>query len=279
VHEGYFSDPAVAAPLVREVRKAADAIRPDTMVDLGGGTGFLLSRLRAAGVEPGVALVNLDDSSAQLAAAEAAGFPCFHGSVNSFVRRDIGAGEGRCLFIMRSVLHYFGKDGLRPVLRHLRSQARPGDFFVHQTASFHRRRDADCLNDLYRMMRTSKWYPTVAFLRQCLRTEGWDVRKSVPAPPLRLRQEDLRRRYQLDEEDLRRIRARRLRDPHVPKNVFQTTGGEFCAFLHYRIYVCTPASSEPPGGNRERRPNNRGNHREGRTRTREGQGPAAGLRS
>jgi hypothetical protein len=62
--------------------------------------------------------------------------------------------------MMRSVLHYFGKDGLRPVLRHLRAQAKPGEYFIHQTASFERVRDANCLNNLYAMMRTQKWYPT-----------------------------------------------------------------------------------------------------------------------
>jgi len=50
VHEGYFSDPAVAAPLVRKIREIVRRSRPDCIVDLGGGTGMMLSHLRAAGV-------------------------------------------------------------------------------------------------------------------------------------------------------------------------------------------------------------------------------------
>ncbi|MEI8243490.1 MAG: class I SAM-dependent methyltransferase [bacterium] len=242
VHEGYFSDPGVAAPLVRKVLEAARASKPGTLVDLGGGTGFLLSRLRAEGVDPGIRLVDLDDSPAQVAAAETAGISCLLKAVDAFSRRDIGPEDGRCLFLMRSVLHYFGKDGLRPVLRHLRAQMRPGEFFVHQTASFARQQDADCLNTLYQLMRTTKWYPGVAFLCDCLREEGWQVLEVCPAAALRLRDDDLAQRYQLAPADIRRIRDQLAGTPGIPEDVAITSAAGFCAFLHYWTYVCTPAS-------------------------------------
>lgn len=245
VHEGYFGDPAIAAPLVDKIQELARRLKPDTIMDLGGGTGFLLSRLRAGGMDPGVSLVDLDSSPPQLEAAKVAGLSCLQGSVDSFSRRDLGPEERRCLFIMRSVLHYFGKDGLRPVLRHLRAQARPGEVFVHQTASFRRRRDADVLNALYRMMRTQKWYPTVAELRQSLRAEGWRVLEVLPAFPLRLTDVDLAERYHLDGEDLRRIREDLARKAGVPADIFQSTDHGFQAFLHYWIYVCTPETDTP----------------------------------
>lgn len=242
VHEGYFSDPAVAAPLIQKIQEMAGKSTPDTIVDLGGGTGFLLSQLFAAGVAPGVSLINLDDSATQLDAAKSPGFSCFRGSVDSFSRRDLASEAGRYLFMMRSVLHYFGKDGLGPVLRHLHAQAKPGEFFVHQTASFSNQQDADCLNDLYTMMRTRKWYPTVEALRKCLSEEGWEVLEVCPAFPLRLGSSDLKHRYHLDAVDVDHIRIQLSRSYHAPDDVFRVESDGFSAFLHYWTYVCTPAA-------------------------------------
>ena len=244
VHGGYFSDPSVAAHLVSKVREIASASRPDTIVDLGGGTGFLLSNLRAAGLDAGVSLVDLDESHIQLDAAKSPCFSCLLGAVESFSRHDVGPEENRYLFMMRSVLHYFGKDGLRPLLRHLRAQARPGEFFVHQTASFRRRQDATSLNSLYGMMKTGKWYPTATFLCRALRLEGWKVVEVCPASPLPLNDDDLMQRYNLDRACIRHIRDRLSRRADVPEDVFKRTGSGFTAFLHYWTYVCTPIAAD-----------------------------------
>jgi SAM-dependent methyltransferase len=238
VHEGYFSDPSAAAPLVREILEAAGRSKPDVIVDLGGGTGSLLACVREAGVGTDVSLLDLDDSPEQLGAARAKGFVCIRGSLDSFSRNDVIPGSGVCLFIMRSVLHYFGKDGLRPVLRHIRDQAIPGEYFVHQTASFDRDQDAECLNNLYLMMGTRKWYPTVASLRRCLSESGWNVAEICPAPTLRLAGRDLAQRYHLGQEDIDRIRGLLPRGPGVSEEIFRRTPEGFTASLHYRIYVC-----------------------------------------
>jgi hypothetical protein len=246
LHGGYFSDPVVAAPFIRKVQELADKSGADTIIDLGGGIGSVLSLLLAEGVDRGVSLVNLDASHIQLGAATRAGFSCVRGSVDSFSRRDVGPEEGRFLFMMRSVLHYFGEDGLRLVLRHLRTQVRPGEFFVHQTASFRHRQDADCLNKLYEIMRTQKWYPTVDFLCECLRDEEWQVLEVLPGLPLPLTNEELMQRYDLSRTELLRIRNQLSDNPLVSKDVFKKTDDGFCAFLHYWIYVCTPAMSDKP---------------------------------
>ncbi len=251
IHGGYFSDPEVAAPLVGKIRELAGQSKPDVIVDLGGGTGFLLSQIRAAGVDASISLVNLDDSDVQLNAARETGFSCVRGSVDSFSRRSAGPEEGRFLFAMRSVLHYFGKSGLRPVLKKLHAQARPGEFFVHQTASFERRQDADCLNELYRMMRTQKWYPTVDHLCKCLEAEGWQVLEVLPAEPLRLTHDELMKRYQLEPTDIRRISDQLSRNAPASEEVFKRMDDGFCAFLHYWIYVCTPAMPGIPIGSNE----------------------------
>jgi SAM-dependent methyltransferase len=252
MHDGYFSDPAVAAPLIRKIREIAGRAKPQTIIDLGGGTGFMLSRLLKAGLAPDVSLINLDESVLQLEAAKSEGLTCLQGAVDAFDRCDVGGDEGRCLFMMRSVLHYFGKDGLRPVLRHVRAQAKPGEYFIHQTASFERVRDANCLNNLYAMMQTQKWYPTTTALRRDLKAEGWTVVEMCPAAPLRLKDADLQQRYGLTQKDLQLIRSRLSRNRRVLPDVFRKTSDGFCAFLHYWIYVCTPSFPETVHRNAKR---------------------------
>jgi len=247
VHGGYFSDSDVAAPLIKKVQELAGKSGADIIVDIGGGIGFLLSQLRADGGEGGVSLINLDDSAIQLDVAMETGISCVRGSVDSFLRSDVGPDGGCFLFMMRSVLHYFGEDGLRAVLRHLRDQTKQGEFFVHQTASFRSPQDANCLNELYRMMRTQKWYPTVDFLRECLKTEGWQVIEVLPGLPLPLTDGELMRRYDLDQTDILRISDRLSRNFYVSEDVFQRKDGGFCAFLHYWIYVCTPVVCDRAG--------------------------------
>jgi hypothetical protein len=56
--------------------------------------------------------------------------------VNRSVRLEIGEfrhstitnGQKRCFFLVRSVLHYLGENGVTPLLRHLRDQAGEGEF-------------------------------------------------------------------------------------------------------------------------------------------------------
>ena len=124
-HGGYFSDPEVARPLVAAVRDVEDAARPERIVDVGGGTGYLLAHLRAAGIGVGAALTVLDDSPPQLAEAAKAGLVCVRGSADAFRRTDVAPAGTRILWLMRSVLHYAGAEGLAPLLRHLRAQAAP----------------------------------------------------------------------------------------------------------------------------------------------------------
>lgn len=240
-HGGYFSDPAVAAPLIAKILEYAGASRADAIVDLGGGTGYLLSRLRACGLGPAVSLIDLDDSERQLEAAGKNGLSCVRAAVDQFSRSDLSPGDRRFLFMMRSVLHYFGENGLSSTLQHLRAQARPGEFFIHQTASFQNGPDADFMNALYQLMQTRKWYPTVDVLRTALTQADWRVLDVLPGPALPLLSDDLGARYGLDREAMREI-SRTLFSKHpVKPGVFEKRGDGFCAYLHYWIYVCTPA--------------------------------------
>lgn len=246
MHGGYFSDPVIATPLVQKVRECAIKSEAKVIADLGGGVGSVLSILQHENIN-GVSLVNLDDSEIQLEAASYSGITCVRGSVDTFSRCDVGPDQSRILFMMRSVLHYSGHSGLQRTLRHLRRQIHPGEFFVHQTASFRHQHEADCLNELYRMMRTKKWYPTVDFLIQCLSAEGWMLVEMLPAVPLCLTSEDLMLRYHLSRNNIEEIREKISRNHIMANKVFQTRDHNFDAYLHYWIYVCAPV----PGFNPE----------------------------
>lgn len=182
VHGGYFHDPAIARPLVEAAIGILTMSPADVVVDLGGGTGFLLSQLASHGMVAGTAMVNLDCSPEQLALSEEQGISPVCGSVGTFRRGDVAASDKRFFFIMRSVIHYLGEDGLSPLLHHLRDQAEKGEFFIHQSTSFDCKEEAACLNALYRQMHTPKWYPTVADLKRRLAGAGWRVDAVTPAP-------------------------------------------------------------------------------------------------
>lgn len=242
VHGGYFSDPAVARPLLEAVQTEWGASRPDVIVDLGGGTGFLLTQLRSFGIGAGTRLVNLDHSPEQLEVAAGAGIISVRGAVDEFQRADVVPAGRKALFMMRSVLHYAGETGLIPLLWHLRAQMESGECWIHQTACFERQKDADCLNALYRRMRTRKWYPTRAGLEQRLAAAGWQVESVSPAPPLKLESGELGRRYGLEAPALLRIGTEMAAEFSRQGPVFQQQLRGFQAELHYCIFSCRAVS-------------------------------------
>ncbi|HUU22427.1 MAG TPA: hypothetical protein VM389_07805 [Phycisphaerae bacterium] len=238
LHEGYFANAAIAAPLVEAVHRAADAGMPDVIADLGGGTGFVLRRLRAADLAPHTRLVNVDLSSRQLAESADGRIECLRLSAGRVTRRDLNVRDGRLMFVMRSLLHYVGREGLRPLLEHIRAQMIAGEAFVQQTACFAESRDAECMDVLYRRMRTDKWYPTLDELRAEIEGAGWTVREVEHAPPLALTSDALAERYSLRDDEMRAIRAD-LRDRFGPvAGVFLPKADGFTSWLHYHIITC-----------------------------------------
>ena len=238
LHEGYFSNPAVASPLVEKVMELVGENKPDVIVDLGGGVGFLLSQLIEKGIRADTTLINLDDSASQLNAVSEGRITSVRGSVESFLRDSLSRPDHRFLYMMRSVLHYFGENGLRSALRQIRSQMNPGEFFIHQTASFQKTADAQAMNALYKLMHSDKWYPTVDFLKETLAKEGWQLNGILPAEPLRLTQQDLKERYRLSSQDVRSIQDYLTCSPMVSNEIFEQSPDGFIAYLHYWIYVC-----------------------------------------
>jgi SAM-dependent methyltransferase len=246
LHGGYFSDATIAGRFIEEVRKAIAASHPEVLVDLGGGTGYLLAELIKHNVDSDIRLVNLDCSDAQLAMARHRRISSICGSIADFMRIDVDQESKRFLLIMRSVLHYFGRDGLMPLLNHLRSQMKEGEIFVHQTASFESGREACCINMLYKLMGTSKWYPTIKELCRCIEKAGWTITAISSACTLTLASDDLAKRYSLDEHDIAHIRVEIIKRFGRTSPVFKLMHGGFCAYLHYRIYTCVAVPAKDP---------------------------------
>lgn len=237
VHNGYFSDPTIARSLIKAVTGVLAKSPADVIADLGGGTGFMLSQLAQEEIGSAV-LVNIDCSDAQLALVNQANIALVRSSIDEFRRAGVATRNQRLMLMMRSVLHYFGESGLQPLLRHLRSQMKSGEFFVHQSAVFDHEEDAICLNTLYQQMRTQKWYPSTAEMETRLADSGWRVTGTVAAPALLLDSVDLGLRYALDADDLAQIRNAMMEKFGETNRVFRLTPSGFCAVLHYRIFTC-----------------------------------------
>ncbi len=241
VHSGYFSDPETAAVLVEAVVSQAANSRPQTIVDLGGGTGFILSELARKGLDPGVNLVNLDISPAQLDAVRCPGVRRVEGAIGNFRREDLAAGTGAILFVMRSVLHYPGPEGLGTVLRHIRSQMRRGEYFIHQTACFDDEPAAGCLNAIYAALKTGKRYPATAALLGRLEEAGFAVAGQLTAPALALTAAALGERYGMSSAGLEEI-GRKVSEKYGGRpGVFTTGESGWTAYLHYRVFVTRAA--------------------------------------
>ncbi|MBN2582292.1 MAG: class I SAM-dependent methyltransferase [Planctomycetes bacterium] len=240
LHQGYFSHLGIADPLLAAAVSVIAEDRPTVVADVGGGTGFVLQQLAAQHGDSQLRLVDVDLSAKQLAEVGGA-IETLEASALNVRREDLAVGNGRLVFLMRSLLHYFGRAGLTPVLQHLRHQMKPGEALVHQTACFADPRDAACANRLYEMMGTDKWYPTEDELRGILGKSGWHVAQVHSAPPLALESADLSERYQLSETDVESIRSRLEVEFGATPAVFVPKPGGFIAWLHYAIFICRAA--------------------------------------
>jgi SAM-dependent methyltransferase len=240
MHGGYFSDRAVALPFVNTIVRAAREAGPKIIADLGGGTGFISSMVAEQCND--CVVIDVDYSDKQLDVLRHEQVVSLDRSIDELSRRDINPDDMVLMLIMRSVIHYFGKSGIDTLLRHLRSIVRRGEFFIHQTASFESEREAECMNLLYRLMKTEKWYTTRADLSRRLGRNGWKVHAIVPAPYLPLSSADLQMRYSLSDATMADIREEIVRRYPDMDNIFSVLDNDgFEARLHYFIYVCSAA--------------------------------------
>jgi SAM-dependent methyltransferase len=238
IHNGYFSDPNVAYPLIQEIKQAVEAFHPTVVADLGGGTGFILKELSRLGELSNMRMVNVDISSVQLSECENTRIVQLRVSADQFTRSQLQASECRLLVFARSLLHYFGDSGLRPLLKHIRSQLKKDEIFVHQSACFESAKDAECLSLLYKLMGTTKCYYTVNNLESMLNDSGFGVYDIYPAAKLRLESSELTERYQLSPHQKIIIRREIERLYGQKYEVYISFRENFTAWLHYFIFCC-----------------------------------------
>lgn len=238
LHNGYFADPEVALPLIEVIKRAIKESHPTVIADLGGGTGFILKELLKCQELSNIRLVNVDISSVQLSECVDDHIIHLQASVDQLTRNQLQIDEGKILFIARSLLHYFGYSGLRPLLRNIRSQLSKGEIFVHQSACFENIKDAECLNLVYKLMGTPKWYSTVKNLKSILNDSGFNVYEIRTAAKLRLESNDLSERYQLVSKQKILIRKEIERLYGQKFEVFISSTDDFTAWLHYFIFSC-----------------------------------------
>lgn len=238
MHGGYFSSPEIAKPYIAKIADSVSVSNPDIVVDLGGGTGFILDQLNQTEAASGVKLIDLELSEEQLDAIKNQKIIPKKGSIASFKRKELDSPDNNFFFICRSALHYSGLDGLQPLLRHIRKQMKTGEYFVHQTACFGTDEDAMILNIIYDMMGTDKGYPTLKELCNILEKESFEVIDISKVPSLELSSESLMKRYYFDKQKMQKIIDTLLTEAKEKDGVFHLTPGGFSAFLHYRVFTC-----------------------------------------
>jgi len=242
IHGGYFGDAMVAEPLLAAVGRSVEATWPGCVADLGGGTGFLIEELARRMTQPDLTFVNVDIAEKQMRAHVDGRVRRLHRSATEVTRPDLGVAHRPLLLVMRSVLHYAGKDGMKEFLRHVRRQMKPGEHFVHQTACFADARHAACFNRLYELLHTHKWYPTVAELTAALVAEDFEVRATLSAPALTLSGQELGARYEASAIEMASIGNALHREFGEIPGVLERTAPTFVACLHYKIFTCVAAA-------------------------------------
>ncbi len=237
-NQGYFSDPAIAGPFLEMVEAAAQHHQPDVIVDLGGGTGFILQNLiRRGRLAPTVRLVNLDLSAAQLAQIHEPRIRALKGSFLELARSAVAGEAERLMLITRSTLHYAGLAGQRPVLAHIRAQLRPGECFIQQTACESDPEAALRVDEMLERMHSDKWLPPLKVLLSLMEQTGFRINRMADAPPIVMSERMLGERYQIAPEEMARIReALQARYADLPGLQLGPDG--FLLRMPYKIMEC-----------------------------------------
>jgi len=235
---GYFSDKRMAKDYVTAIMRVARGCKPSTIVDLGGGTGFIFEQLIEAGIPENVRLVVLDESEAQLAVCKNPRITPMKGAFQSFRRADIMDGTGSMMLICRSVLQYAGIFGQKPWLSHARSQMKTGEWFVHQSGCSEDVEGALELDVLFELMGVDKWVPHKEALVRLLVQAGLEITDDFPVPPVEMISEELAVRYGVSPEALGQIEADLRQTCSNRPDLFKITPAGFIFNFPYRVFLC-----------------------------------------
>ncbi len=238
LYDGYFANPQLAAGYVAAIMRVAEAFPPSAIVDLGGGTGFILEQLLAAGLAANIRLINMDESNVQLDVCRNPRITLCEGSIQSLRRAKLVNQSESLMLICRSVLHYGGIAKLKPWLAHLREQLQPGEWFVHQSGCADDAESALALDVLLEMVNVEKWAPPKDVFLRLLAEAKFRVADHFLQPPLGMSSDAFALRYGCSPADLAKITADlRQHCANLP---------DLCRFLPdgfifnfpYRVFVC-----------------------------------------
>ena len=238
VASGYFSDKRMAGDYVAAIMSVARSSKPSAIVDLGGGTGFIFEQLIEAGLAETIKLVILDESESQLAMCKNPRITPMKGACQSFRRADIMDETGSMMLICRSVLHYAGIFGQKSWLNHVRSQMKPGEWFVHQAGCSDDIEGALELDVLFELMGVDKWVPHKEALVRLLVQAGFEIKDDFPMPPAEMISGELGVRYGVSPETLARIEADLRRTCANRPDLFKITPAGFIFNFPYRVFLC-----------------------------------------
>lgn len=241
LYDGYFSDKGMASGYVSGVMRVAQRERPSAIVDLGGGTGFILEQLVEAGIPEDIRLFDMDESERQLAVCRYPRIARAVGTFQTFCRGDFVGSTGSLMLICRSVLHYAGVLGQKPWLKHLRDQMKPGEWFVHQSGCTDDIEAELALDVFFEMAGVDKWVSQRDALIGLLEKEGFAVREDFPVPALRMPSETAAMRYRLAPERLAAIEADLRRACADRPDLFAVAPSGFVLNFPYRVFLCQAA--------------------------------------
>jgi len=232
---GYFGDPQVATPLVDAIHRAIHAHTPRVLMDVGGGTGFVLSELLRVYPDTPCRLVDLDLSADQLGEERDQRITTLQASAEDVTRADLCAGDETLMLAMRSVIHYFGHANIVPFLKHLRSLLNPGEIMVHQTACYADPNNALLLEQMIQGMGAGKSPLTQAEVLRFLDEAGWRVLEFIPAPALFMASEELAYRYHVTVDQIRALSEEVLSGFKTVPDAFIATPDGFTIRTDYHI--------------------------------------------
>lgn len=235
---GYFSDTLIAKDYVAAIMRVASSIKPSAIADLGGGTGFIFEQLIDAGIDDKIKLIVIDESEPQLAVCKNSRITPMKGAFQSFKRSDIMDETGSLMLISRSVLQYAGFSGQKPWLAHVRSQMKPGEWFVHQPGCTEDVEASRALNRLFEQMGVDKWVPHREALVQLLVEAGFEIAEDFPMPAVEMASEELVYRYGFPADALVPIEAELRRTCSDRPDMLMITPTGFIFNFPYRVFLC-----------------------------------------
>ncbi len=241
VAAGFFANPDMARNYVAAILRVARQAPPAAIVDLGGGTGFILEQLIQQGLAEQVRLVDMDESATQLALCRHPRITPIQGALETLDRRRILPEPGRLMLICRSVLHYGGLARQKAWLRHLRGQLEPGEWFVHQSGCALEVEHSLALDALFEQLGVDKWVPSKAAFLQLLEEAGFACEDVFPVPPVPMGRADLVMRYGATPEVMARVDDDLRRTCAGKPHIVEFTASGFIFYFPYLVFVCRAA--------------------------------------